>query len=211
MKAMLLALFAVLLLTPATRAQTEKGNYMLGGTTNLVGGYPGALPNQLSLGFGANKLDTFQQLDYTNINFSSNGGYFVSNGLMLGLNLSAFHSNNTLKTNYSEPVADITEKYTYTTFAIAPFARYYFNQGRKVQYFGEGRVGLAIQKVDVHDIQNQALLGAKTGVAIFLNKKVALDFFYDFSGTFSEIKINGAQASVFDSYHGFGFGFDVFL
>ena len=192
-------------------AQTEKGVYMLGGTTNLVGGYSGILPNQLSLGFGKNKQSPIE-VDYTNFNLSSNGGFFVANGLMLGLNVGAFHGKSTVTFKRNAPQRDTTlEENKFTNLALAPFVRYYLNQGQKIQYFGEARAGIGITKIDDNDSNSNAIVGAKAGAAIFLSSKVSLDLFVDFTGNFSESEEAGVKVKIFDSVMGFGLGFDIFL
>ena len=208
MKFFLSILIAVVVLIPAAQSQTEKGNYMLGGSTNIAGGFSGLMPNQMSLGFGTNKQDPYK-VNYTNFNLSSNGGFFISNGFLLGLNVSAFHGNYKVTDTSLSP--EETDKYKFTNFNITPFLRYYLNQGNTIQYFAEGRAGLAIQKFDDEDSDDSAVVGAKIGAAIFLNKKVALDLFCDFTGGFSEYTENNATVKVFDSLFGFGIGFDFFL
>ena len=211
MKYLLTIILAGAALFSSVSAQTEKGAYMLGGTTNLVGGFNGVLPNQLSLGFGKNKQKPVE-VTYTNFNLSSNGGFFVANGLMLGLNVSAFHGNSTVTLKRDAPQRDTTlEENKLTDLALTPFVRYYLNQGQKVQYFGEARAGIGINKVNDNDSNSNAIVGAKAGAAIFLNSKVALDLFVDFTGGFSESKETGVSITEFDSVMGFGLGFDIFL
>ncbi len=207
MKRIVSTLIAAILLFSTTQAQTEKGNYMLGGTTTIIGG-SGAIPNQLSLGFGHYKRN-FIDVFYYNVNFSTNGGYFIANGLMLGLNVSALHNNNRRTINFDPPEDDVSETFKYTDFSIAPFVRYYLNQGKKIQYFGEARVGMAINKVDDFPTNDAVLFGAKAGAALFINRKVSLDLFYDFTSIISEIKTNDSKN--FDAFHGIGIGFDIFL
>ena len=208
MKSFFSILFTYIILTSAIQAQTEKGNYMLGGSTNIIGGYAGALPNQLSLGFGKNKSGSLETT-YTNFNLSSNGGYFVGNGLLVGCNIGMFYGN--YKETNTTPVPDEVNEYHFTNFSVAPLVRYYINQGSKTQYFAEARLGLAIQKFDEEDSDDIALVGAKVGAAIFLSKKVSLDLFFDFSGGRSKFEENGTTTTVFDSDMGFGLGFDIFL
>lgn len=183
---------------------------MLGGSTNLVGGYSSIIPNQASLGFGKNKSGQ-NEVDYTTFNLSSNGGFFVANGLMFGLNVGAFHNNSELREKRTEPQRDSVWTEKSTIFSITPTVRYYLNQGQKIQYFGEARGGIAIQKFNDEDANNNAVIGAKVGAALFLNKKVSLDLFMDFTGSFSEIKEGTVNTKIFDSIMGFGLAFDIFL
>lgn len=208
MKFFLSIFITVVVLIPAAQSQTEKGIYMLGGSTNIVGGFSGLLPNQMSLGFGTNKQEPYK-VNYTNFNLSSNGGFFIANGFLLGLNVSAFHGNYKLKDESLNPVE--TDEFKFTNFNITPFVRYYLNQGNKIQYFAEGRAGIAIQKLDDEESDDSVIVGAKVGAAIFLNKKVALDLFCDFTGGFSEYTEGASTTKVFDSLFGFGLGFDIFL
>ncbi len=211
MKYLMTIIFAGAAFFSSLSAQTEKGTYMLGGTTNLIGGFNGVLPNQLSLGFGKNTQKPLE-VTYTNFNLSSNGGFFVANGLMLGLNVSAFHGNSTTTIKRSAPQRDTTlAKNKYTDLALTPFVRYYLNQGQKIQYFGEARAGIGINKTDNNDSNSNTIVGAKAGAAIFLNSKVSLDLFVDFTGGFSESKESGVSIKEFDSVMGFGLGFDIFL
>lgn len=212
MKYVISLLFISALMLPAGLAQTEKGAFSLGTTTNLVGIFSGAQPNQISLGFGTNKVDKYLEAKYTNFNLSFNAGYFVANGLMLGLDLQGWNTNNTVKLkDESGRVIEETED-TYTSIGLTPKARLYLNRDRKLQFFGELRGGLVIQKLNDEDSDTGALLGAKGGGAYFVNPKVALDFFFDFSGIFSEIQqVGGSNTSVIEGNLGIGAGFTFFL
>lgn len=209
MKKFLLISICTALFLPLAWSQTEKGVYMLGGSTNLLGGYSGIQPNQLALGFGNSSSDVFDY-KYTNINIASNGGFFVADGLMLGLNIGIFYNKSTSEINYPDPIPDEEIDTKFTNLTLTPLVRYYLNGGNKLQYFGEARAGVALQKLDDNDADNQLLFGGKVGIAYFLNNKVAVDVFFDYTGGASESEVNGVSVKEFDSFLGFGVAFDVF-
>ena len=190
-----------------TQAQTEKGNFMLGSSANLLGVYTGALPNQASIGFGKNKVGDNLETNYTNLNLSFNSGFFVANGLMLGLDIGGFHSKSTTTEKDNQGREISTQKEKWTNIAVTPVARYYLNQGNKLQFFGELRGGLALQKQNSDKSDLGTVIGAKAGGAYFVNPKIALDFFFDFNGIFQEVK----TTNIFDSSIGLGLGFSIFL
>jgi hypothetical protein len=198
----LFSLISIFALASSLAAQTQKGNVMLGGSTNIFGGYGGGVPSQATIGFGEEKTESGGFEDsymYTVINFSPNMGYFVSDGFMIGLNLGILSFNSDLEFFGEE--LDLT-----TVTTITPMLRYYFNNTAKTRPFGEVRGGI-FSVSSGGDSDSATILGAKAGAAVFLNQKVSLDFFLDYSSTFDkEDDVKSAQ-NVF----GFGLGFNLFL
>ena len=193
-------------------AQTQKGSFMLGTTTNLVGVFSGTQPNQTSIGFGKNKVGDNLEEKYTNFNLSFNAGFFAADGLLLGVNLGGWNSHTTLSLKDEEGKVVSESKDQWTDVEIMPVGRYYLNRDQKLQFFGELRGGLQVQKVNDGDATAGAIFGAKAGGAYFLNQKVSLDFFFDYSGAFSEQNnTGGTTTQEFDSGIGLGIGFSFFL
>ncbi len=212
MKYLFSILLAGFLFLNAGWSQTEKGNYMLGNTSTLVGLFSGAQPNQLSIGFGKNKVDKYEEAKFTNFNLSYNAGFFVADGLMLGLDIGTLYNNTTLTLKDERGEVIDEETFKQTNINLTPVARYYVNQGQKLQFFGELRGGLSIEKVDDNDADNYGLIGSKLGGAYFLNPKVSLDFFFDFNGLFGEIENPvGDNTRIFEGAMGLGLGFALFL
>lgn len=197
----LFSLIFIFALASSLAAQTQKGSVMLGGSTNIFGGFGGGVPSQATIGFGKEKTELGGEEDsykYTIINFSPNMGYFVSDGFMVGLNLGIL--------SFNSDIEFFGEELDLTVTTITPMLRYYFNNTAKTRPFGEVRGGI-VSVSSGGDSESATILGAKAGAAVFLNEKVSLDFFLDYTSTFDkEDDIKSAQ-----NIFGFGLGFNFFL
>jgi outer membrane protein len=147
-------------------AQTEKGTFLLGGETKL---------NFSSVSSKFESDDVNEDLGkITTLEFSPQIGFFVIDGLALGMELPIM---------YSLEKSENEDKYTSTSLAFTPFIRYYFGKG-KIKPYLHGDVGFGNLKMKYEDnlsgttSENAAslfLYEMGGGLAIFLNDKVSLD------------------------------------
>jgi len=186
-----LILFSVLLLTGAflTKAQNvdvnkpqlsedvgltpiRQGNWMVGGSLG-------------SMGY------SFEGESF-NININPRAGYFVSDGIAVGLSLQGgFQS-----------VKDYDDIWTY---GVAPFVRYFFPEGSSAtgRFFGQAEVGIAGASGG-----SDATLaaGVSVGYAHFITRSVALEaavgYNYSKAATANATAQNGL---------GFNVGFQIYL
>src|SRR5699024_4323653 len=136
-------------------AQTEQGGIMAGGSVGLnFGNYYGE--------YDGNKGEKTKT---TNIAVMPKVGYFVADGLAVGLGLNL--------NSLSEK--DDDDKFTASTFLISPFARYYSSVG----LFGDVSVGLGSEKskYNDNDPDKDKIFGWSLGAgyAIFLNDNVSIE------------------------------------
>src|SRR5690606_15527044 len=151
----LLSLMLSAMVIVGANAQTEQGGIMAGGSIGLnFGSYYDE--------YDGNKGD---KVKTTNIAVMPKVGYFVADGLAVGLGLNL--------NSLSEK--DDDDKFTASTFLISPFARYYSSVG----LFGDVSVGLGSEKNKYNDNEPNKdkifgwSLGA--GYAIFLNDHVSIE------------------------------------
>jgi len=156
MKKILLSLVAVVMVIAGANAQTEQGGIMAGGSIGLnFGSYYGE--------YDGNKGDKTKT---TNIAVMPKVGYFVTDGLAVGLGINL--------NSLSEKEDGDDDKYTSSTFLISPFARYYSSVG----LFGDVSVGIGSQKDkygDNEDKENVFGWSLGAGYAIFLNDHVSIE------------------------------------
>jgi hypothetical protein len=208
----ILTLPLLALLVSAAIAQTQKGSFMLGTSAGTGVGTVIALftennssANNTSVGFGTEKFDGEKVSSSTTIGLSPNVGYFVADGLMIGLNFSIFSTSN-------KDEGD-DERYGSTLTTFQPMLRYYFTT-TKVRPYGEVRGGILNFKDKEEDEGDSAtLFGLKGGAAIFLNEKVSLDLFLDYNMGFNneEDEFTGEEIKNTSSLVSFGAGFSIFL
>ncbi|GAA4784775.1 hypothetical protein GCM10023231_10690 [Olivibacter ginsenosidimutans] len=150
----------------------KKGNWMVGGSLG-------------SMGY------SFEGKSF-NINVNPQAGYFVSDGVAIGLSL---------KGGYQSE----KDKKDLWTYGIAPFVRYFFPEGSSStgRFFGQGKVGIAGASGG-SDVTFAAGLGL--GYAHFITRSVALEAMvgYDYS------KAATASASAQNGL-GFSLGFQIYL
>lgn len=157
MKKLLLSLAACVMIIAGAQAQTEQGGIMAGGSVGLnFGSYHGE--------YDGNKGDKTKTFD---INFAPKIGYFVSDGLAVGLGINL--------NSHSEKEDGDDDKYTSNTFLISPFVRYYSSVG----LFGDASIGIGSQKSkygsDGESKDNVFGWSLGAGYAIFLNDHVSIE------------------------------------
>lgn len=205
-------LLCLALLASTAIAQTQKGSVMLGTSANAGLGTllslfaenrPGA--NNAGVGFGTEKYDGEKVSSSTTFGLAPNVGYFVANNLMVGLNFS-------ISTTSNKDEGD-DESYGNTLTSFQPMLRYYF-MTTKVRPYGEMRGGILNFKDKEEDEGDSAtVFGLKGGAAIFLNEKVSLDLFLDYTMGFNneEDDFTGEEIKNTSTLVSFGAGFSIFL
>jgi len=150
-------------LTTIAIAQTEQGNFLIGGSSNF------------SMGGGSSKAKTNDYegdpTKFISFNLSPKGGIFVIDNLVVGASLPISVSRN----KYDD------YKAISSGIDFIPFARYYFLEGdfRPVAeaFFGFGFHGY--KTVDDGDVETNnrvgVMFGLGGGVAYFINDKVSID------------------------------------
>lgn len=139
---------AVLFAALGSKAQINKGQYLVGGAA----------------GFNHDKAG---EAKTTTIFISPNAGYFVADKLAVGLDASF--------TSAKEKVGDVDGD-KLSTFNVGPFVRYYFlPTAQKVNVFAHGAFRFGSTKVGDADGVSSTDWTIKAGPAFFLSPSVALE------------------------------------
>lgn len=150
----------------------QKGNWMVGGSLG-------------SMGY------SFEGKSF-NVNINPRAGYFVSDGIAVGLSLNGgFQS--------------VKEGDDIWTYGVAPFVRYFFPEGSSAtgRFFGQGEVGIAGAN-NGSDVTFAA--GVGLGYAHFITRSVALEAVVGYNYS----KANNASAQAQNGL-GFNLGFQIYL
>jgi len=147
------------------KGQTEQGNVLLGGETKLAFTF-------LNSKWKTDD-DSGDDGKTTNLEFSPQIGFFVVDGLALGVEIPIMYS--------SEKDED-DDKFSSTSLAFAPFLRYYIGTSNVKPYL-HGEVGFGNLKVKYDPATGSSddasagmfLYEIGGGLGIFLNDKVSLD------------------------------------
>ncbi|MDN3668270.1 outer membrane beta-barrel protein [Echinicola jeungdonensis] len=181
LKVIIISSFVMLSSVMMAFSQTEKGKFFLGGETNL-----NFTSMNSELKFGEFTEDTGKT---STLEVSPKFGKFIVDDLVLGLEIPIAHY------AYTPPSGN---KSKLTTFAIAPFGRYYFGPPNPVKPYLQGMAGYGIIETNGGGDSGSILLyEIAGGIGIFLNEKVALDIQlgygstnYDYDGDYKEV-LNG--------------------
>ena len=156
MKKLLLSLVAVAGLVYGAQAQTEKGNFMLGG----------------NVGVNSTKADGAPKADFS-FTVLPSVGYFISNNFAIGTGVGY---------EYNKTVSEKTQD---GAFKVAPFGRYYVGLSDQFKFFGQLSVPLAFGELKATDANgdNSVKLGTTTkigvevapGFAFFPTKKIGIE------------------------------------
>ncbi len=151
-------------------AQTEQGRLLIGGNSNLNFT---SVNNKWKNDSGDGDLGSS-----TKFEFAPQVGYFVVDRLAVGLELPV-----SLQTEKNKN----DDKFNTNSFAVMPFARYYFGQNNVKPYL-HGGFGIGSLKLkDVSDSDetklNTFVYGISGGVAIFINDNIALDLGLGYQST----------------------------
>ncbi|WP_134090708.1 hypothetical protein [Olivibacter sp. XZL3] len=151
----------------------RQGNWMVGGSLG-------------SMGY------SFEGKSF-NININPRAGYFVSDGIVVGLSLQG---------GFQSFEGDTPNEWRY---GVAPFVRYFFPEGSSAtgRFFGQGDIGIAGARGG-SDVDFAA--GVGLGYAHFITRSVALEavvgYNYTKAGTANATSQNGL---------GFNLGFQIYL
>ncbi|MNK09122.1 hypothetical protein D3C87_270720 [compost metagenome] len=193
MKKIILLLTLAAGLNVAANAQTEKGKWLVSGSTNV--GF-----NSVSTKYKANdqsadgpKVNTF--------NVSPSVGYFVVNNLSIGLGLDY---NNTS----TKEVGD--DRMSSSTFTVMPTATYFFTKNTSVKpYLGAG-AGFAAYKEkygSVSQSNNGFAWGVEGGLAYFISPKIAVDLGLGYG----QVSVKESGVTINANTFGAKVGFSLFL
>jgi len=167
MKKNLKITFVLLILTgfaTVATAQTEKGNFLLGGTSSL---------NFASLSVNLENDNISEDVGkMSNLEFTPGAGYFIADNLAVGVQFSV---------NSASQEED-GDKYTETTTMLLPFARLYFGKSN-VKPFVQAGIGPGWQKGGYNndkETENLTLYEVDGGLAVFINRHISLDFILGF-------------------------------
>ncbi|AQX85418.1 OmpW family outer membrane protein [Elizabethkingia bruuniana] len=193
-KNLLIGAFA--LLGFAASAQTEKGSWVVGGSTSIGFNNVSTKVKSDNTTFDGPKVNTFT--------IAPSAGYFVIDKLSVGLDLA--YTNATTKYDGA--------KTTSNTFAILPTATYYFTDNTVIKpYLGAG-IGYAsnTEKEEYRGKSNKYTADGfawkvKGGFAYFFTPSIAADLGLSYS-QFSN-KDNGVRTNV--NTFGVGVGLSVFF
>lgn len=177
---LLIPVICLLSFQPA-KAQLEQGNIMVSVTSTIGLGDFGTDLMNIGLTTQRVKYDgggdgsTYSTFG---INFLPRAGYFVIDNLAIGVDILA-----NVKIRKSK---DSDYKYTESTLAIGPFARYYFAAG-KIYPFVEANAGFGTYRekwsngTEGEDKEGLFIYGAGAGVAKPLGKQVMIDALVGYS------------------------------
>ncbi len=196
MKKLIIAFICVLFSTVITYAQTQQGNFLLGG------GFGGSLGNRKVESPGSNNNTTIVSKSRSaTLTFNPKIGFFIVNGFALGLDADI--------QNKSTRNRDNDIRTTASSFTLGPFVRYYF----PVNVFLDGRVGLGSGKgTDLVEYNEAKLFSYSFGVgyAAFLNDYITLEPIIRYRGTNYTNKANSNFRTV-DGNLEFAIGLQIYL
>lgn len=188
----------------------SKGNWFIGGGSNLFFNSTNS-----EVESNGQTIDTGNDL---RISLGVGAGYFVSNHLVVGMELPVSFSR--------RKDDDVGLNLRNTSFIASPFVRYYFN-GTNIRPFIQGNIGFGISKsknavsntitnpndpvffqpVDTtSDIFQYSFNG---GIAIFISQKVSVDLGVGYSSTTSNPDTSDIKFK--NNTIGFLAGFNIFL
>lgn len=160
MKKLVLSLIAVSALAFSTQAQTEKGNFMIGG----------------NVGFNSEKTDGAEKADLS-LSLVPSVGYFIDNNLAIGTGIGYQFD----KSYNATAINSVKTQ----AFVVSPYARYYAGS-EQFKFFGQLSVPMSFgnTKVSTDSGNNYFKTGNNNsigvalspGIAFFPSKKVGIEF-----------------------------------
>ncbi len=176
MKKVLLTAVAVFSLTFVNAQEEEKAGFGFSKGNMFLEG---------NLSFGSSKsTDSFKGTDIeenknSNLSFTPKFGYFISDKLALGAELSIGSSKNE-NTDFTTSPNVVTENTT-NNFGAGVFARYYFlDLGQRFKTFTEVGVGFGSAKNETNGTETSSSngfgLGVDLGINYFVTEKMAITF-----------------------------------
>ncbi|MDM1073892.1 outer membrane beta-barrel protein [Empedobacter brevis] len=167
--------------TPQTSANVgttpiKQGNWIVGGSIG-------------SLGY------SFEGKNF-NINFNPQAGYFISDGIAVGLGIGA-------------GLQTVKEGKNIWNYKVAPFARYYFPEGASStgRFFGQGDIGISGTGATAEEnAKTSFAFGVNAGYAHFISRNVALEGTVGYNYSKSDLANAQAQNGL-----GLTLGFQIYL
>ena len=152
----------------------KKGNWIVGGALGSTG-------------------YSFEDESF-NINISPRAGYFISDGIAVGLELG---------TGFTTHKKPLKNEWNYK---VMPFVRYYFPEGASEtgRFFGQG--GIGISGTDGSTSETSFAFSINAGYSHFVSRNVALEAIVGYNYS----KSNQANATAQNGL-GIAFGFQIFL
>lgn len=169
MKKVLLLVAVMVMISSLSKAQAKKGDILVGATSSLNFGSMSS-----SIEYDGESTDIGKTTEFS---FSPGIGYFVVDGLALGLDIN-------WETSINKP--DEGDEVKTSQFLIGPFAKYYFG-ATNLKPFLESSFGFGSGNNDEQDY-NISGYGLGGGVAVFLNEVVSLEFGLGYGGTTAQMK-----------------------
>lgn len=183
-------------------AQTEKGSWVVGGSTTIGFNSVGTKIKADGESYDGPKVSTF--------NFTPSVGYFVMDKLAIGLDLGY----TSITSKYTDDYYREEEKVTNSVFSILPTATYYFNSGTKVlPYLGAG-IGYGSNKEKYDNVSytvDGLMWKAKGGIAYLITDKVAVDLGVSFNQFSNKEEEAGYDYKTVINTFGVGAGLSIFL
>jgi len=192
MKKVLLSLIAVAGLAFTTQAQTEKGNFMVGGNVEL----------NTSKNDGASKTD---------LNFSvvPSVGYFITNDLAIGTGVGY---------EFAKSYSTLASAKS-SAFVIAPFARAYKGINEQFKFFGQLSVPMSFGNNKVGDANgdnfvkvgnnNNVGVALSPGFAFFPSKKFGIEFSVN-GISYNDYRVEDADGNKIGGNKNFNIGANFF-
>ncbi|MBC8754781.1 porin family protein [Kordia sp. YSTF-M3] len=191
----LLLFVAIAFLSYTVNAQTEKGKWVISGSTSIS-----YATTNLTLEFDGEEIsdDTKGSI----FSLTPSVGYFVINNLAVGLDLSFASANN------DNGTTDVTT----SSFSSILGGTYYFEAGDKFKPFvGLGAGLISTSSGDDDSLKSNGLaLRGKGGLAYFVNQSLSIDFSVLYLNTNQKNKENSDLVSK-NSSIAVGLGFSLFL
>lgn len=148
-----LTIISLIFFVQTMTAQTEKGNWMVGGTAQIKA--------------GIFKFDNLDGANYFFFGLDPRGAYFVKNNLALGAGL-------TLRVTAGDEIIQET-----TSIGFAPYGRYFFPSDQKIRFFGEGSLGF-LRNSGSGNSSTSFISGLGFGAGIFVSNNVLVEAIYRF-------------------------------
>ncbi|MGG5578372.1 hypothetical protein ACPDHL_13650 [Myroides sp. C15-4] len=190
-----ITLITALLLAGMTVAHAQKGNKLVE-TPKLsekVGDTPIKKGNWIVGGALGSTGYSFEEESF-NINVTPRAGYFISDGIAIGLEIG---------TGF-QTVKDGDNIWSYK---VMPFARYYFPEGASAtgRFFGQGAVGISGAEI-AGESNTSFAFNINAGYSHFVSRNVALEAIVGYNYS----KSNQASATAHNGL-GLSLGFQIFL
>lgn len=169
MKSKIILLFAVISFSSLSFGQINKGNWIVSGNSTLQ------VSSSKVEGWGSST---------TTVVFSPSVGYFVIDGLSVGISANVLNSEGS------------------TIYSILPSASYYFQTQSNVKPFMEIGIGYGGISVDSESAGGLAL-GAGAGIMYLINQNIGLNFGFQY--------LRGDYDGIVNNTFGGTLGFSIFF